>query len=116
MASCNATLRHGGGEGSQTEPAKIGTAAPYFPKIPFETSHLPFGNAIIVSNSVESVTFLLKVFKRNFLYFHFKIGSIGRMVSPAARLRPRGDGHREAQGGETETEALRAEDIKESVV
>ena len=31
-----------GGEGSQTEPAKIGTAAPYFPKVPFEASHLSF--------------------------------------------------------------------------
>ena len=39
----------GGGEGSQTEPAKIGTAAPYFLKVPFEVSHLSFGNANVVS-------------------------------------------------------------------
>ena len=38
------------------------------------------------------------------------------MVSPTARSRPRGDGHQETRGGETETEALRTEDIKESVV
>jgi hypothetical protein len=28
---------------------KIGTAVPYFPKVPFEASHLAFGNANIVS-------------------------------------------------------------------
>ena len=45
----DATFQHGGGGDSQTEPAKIGTAVPYFPKVPFEASHLSFGNAIIVS-------------------------------------------------------------------
>jgi hypothetical protein len=40
---------NGGGGDSQTKPAKIGTAVPYFPKVPFEASHLSFGNANIVS-------------------------------------------------------------------
>ena len=39
----------GGGGGSQTEPAKIGTAAPYFLKVPFEASHLSLGNENIIS-------------------------------------------------------------------
>ena len=39
----------GGDETSQTTIAKIGTAIPYFPKVPFETSHLSFGNANIAS-------------------------------------------------------------------
>ena len=43
------TANDGGGGDSQTEPAKIGTAVPYFPKVPFEASHLSFGNANIVS-------------------------------------------------------------------
>jgi hypothetical protein len=30
-------------------PEKIGSAAPYFLKVPFEVSHLPFGNANIAS-------------------------------------------------------------------
>ena len=37
--------KDGGGEDSQTEPAKIGTAAPYFLKVPFEASHLSFQNS-----------------------------------------------------------------------
>ena len=49
--------KDGGGGNSQTEHAKIGTAVPYFPKVPFEASHLSFGNANIVSNSVEPATF-----------------------------------------------------------
>ena len=51
------TTPDGGGGNSQTEHAKIGTAVPYFPKVPFEASHLSFGNANIVSNSVEPATF-----------------------------------------------------------
>jgi hypothetical protein len=41
--------KDGGGEGSQTEPAKKGAAVPYFPKVPFEASHLSLGNANIAS-------------------------------------------------------------------
>ena len=67
----------GGGGDSQTEPAKIGTAAPYFLKVPFEASHLSFGNANIISYFRRIGDFLLlSAFKRNFLYFVLEIGTI----------------------------------------
>ena len=66
-----------GGEDSQTERTKIGTAAPYFPKVPFEASHLPIGNTNIISHFRRIGDFsLLSAFKRNFLYFVLEIGTI----------------------------------------
>ena len=75
--SCDVSFRHGGGEDSQTERTKIGTAAPYFPKVPFEASHLPIGNTNIISHFRRIGDFsLLSAFKRNFLYFVLEIGTI----------------------------------------
>ena len=67
-------------EDTQTEPAEIGTATPYFPKVPFEASHLPFGNANIVFPANRRFN-LLTAFKRNILYFHFEIGAVGSKVT-----------------------------------
>ena len=36
--------------GGKLPPEKIGTAAPYFLKVPFKVSHLSFGNANIASH------------------------------------------------------------------
>ena len=71
-----------GGEDSQTEHAKIGTAVPYFPKVPFEASHLSFRNAnIALFFPPNRRLSLLADFKRNILYFHFKIGAVGSKVT-----------------------------------
>ena len=48
----------GGGGNSQTEHAKIGTAVPYFLKVPFEASHLSFGNANIASYFLQIGDFI----------------------------------------------------------
>ena len=76
-ASLLISLPYFGGGDSQTEPAKIGTAAPYFLKVPFEASHLSLGNENIVSyfrrisDSAESVTFSPDGFQTELSLFSF---------------------------------------------